>query len=488
MLNLKFDNKRENKPGLLISCIPVVVLLCSIVMIILNKGASSVIDYGYILLLGASIISIILGKITTSRRLKHVWLGIKKSSRQILPTIPILAFIGTLSATWMMSGVVPTLICYGIRILNPDLFLFLTCLVCSVVSVVTGSSWTTIATIGVAFMGIGEMFGFPTGWIAGAIISGAYFGDKVSPLSDTTVLAASTTGVDLFSHIRFMMFTTIPSMVISLIVFAVAGFVISNGGENQMMNMEGTLERCFNISPWVLTIPLVTLILISFRLRTDIVLGIGSLVGLIGMFIFQPQIVNRFVIDDTLWEKIQFCLHTLCLNTSIPTGNELLDGLISTGGIEGMLPTIYLVLSAMVFGGVMIGTGMLGTITDAIIYRLHDHKSVVGTTVVSGIFLNSCTGDQYLSLIIGGNIFKNTYRKMNMRPLVLSRSLEDSISVTSVLIPWNSCGVAQSTVLGVATLMYLPYCVFNILSPLMSLTVAWLGWKIKTPVPASSPR
>lgn len=482
MQNLIFkkkDTSQYSAPSLLLSSIPVIVLLCSLLSIIIFKGASSVIYYGYYLLLGASALALILSFIFSRRKFKIIKLGILKSSRQILPTVPILMFIGTLSATWMLSGVVPTLIYYGIMVLNPDLFLFLTCLICSVVSVVTGSSWTTIATIGVAFMGIGEMLGFSTGWIAGAIISGAYFGDKVSPLSDTTVLAASTTGVDLFSHIRFMMFTTIPSMVIAMVVFTISGVFFHQGNSDQTFSMLSALENSFNISLWVLLIPLFTIVLIAMKKRTDVVLGIGTLSGLAGIFIFQPQIINEFIPADSFFAKIGFCLNVLGTKTELHTGNPLLDDLISTGGIAGMLPTIYLVLSAMIFGGVMIGTGMLGSITKAIITRLHSHKSVISTTVGSGIFLNCFTGDQYLSLIIGGNVFKNTYHRMGIKPLVLSRSLEDSISVTSVLIPWNSCGIAQSTVLGVSTLTYLPYCFFNFLSPLMSLTVAWLGWKIK---------
>ena len=480
------NNTLSCSPSLAVSCIPVIVLICSLIAVILIEGATSVINYGYILLLGASALALLLSVLSTDRRISLFRIGMSKSARQILPTVPILLFIGTLSATWMLSGVVPSLISYGIRILNPQLFLFLTCIICSIVSVVTGSSWTTIATIGVAFMGIGEMFGYPAGWIAGAIISGAYFGDKISPLSDTTVLAASSTGVDLFSHIRFMMLTTIPAMSIALIVFGIAGFMLHDTGDMSTFSMLDSLERVFNVTPWVLIIPAVTLFLIALRLPTLFVLFIGTLTGLIGIFLFQPQIVNELTLTDGFMAKMTFCVRILCLETGISTGNELLDQLISTGGIQGMLPTIYLILSGMIFGGIMIGSGMLGSITRALVKRLRNHRSVVSSTVGSGIFLNGCTGDQYLSIIIGANMFRNTFRRCGIRPLVLSRSLEDSISVTSVLIPWNSCGLTQATVLGVATLNYLPYCIFNLMSPLMSLTFGWFGWKIANSRPASS--
>ncbi len=470
---------KSHTPSLLVSLVPVMLLLAALIMFIAVKGADSVQDYSYWILLSASAVALILSRLCAKRPWRVIWFGMCKSARQIMPAIPILIFIGTLSSTWMLSGVVPMLIDYGLRLLDPGIFLMLSCLICAIVSVVTGSSWTIIATIGVALMGIGTVMGYSPAWTAGAIISGAYFGDKVSPLSDTTVLAASSTGVGLFAHIRFLMLTTIPALAIALIVFSVAGVDTDVYYESHTAEMVDALDATFNMSPWLFAVPLLTGLLIVLRVRTDVTLAISSLVALAAIFIFQPQVIESLSGGAAGWiDDVMVSLKILAVDTSLESGNELLDSLVATGGIAGMLPTVYLVLSAMAFGGVMIGTGMLSAITAAFTHRLSSPRSLVGATVGSGLFLNCCTGDQYLSIIIGGNVFKNTYKRNKMRPQVLSRALEDSISVTSVLIPWNSCGVTQSTVLGVATLTYLPYCVFNYVSPLMSVAMAWIGWKM----------
>lgn len=470
---------RTSSPSLAVSVIPVIVLLVSIIGLIITSGASVVQDYSYYILLGAAAVCVLLSVAFTARRYSTLYLGIRKSARQILPAVLILFFIGTLSATWMLSGVVPTLIDYGLRILNPKAFLLIACAVCAVVSVVTGTSWTTIATIGVAFMGIGTVLGYSPAWIAGAVISGAYFGDKVSPLSDTTVLAAATTGVDLFTHIRYLMLTTVPAMSIALIVYAVVGFFTDTVDAENAMHIQEAIEKTFNTSLWVMLIPALTAVLIALRVKTAKVLLISSLLGLIGIYVFQPQIASQLAGSGDLWSHVKSCLTILATDTQVVTGEESLDSLIGTSGIKGMLPTVYLVLSAMLFGGVMIGSGMLSTITRAITSRLHSPRHLVSTTAASGIFLNACTGDQYLSIIIGGNVYKNCYKRVGVKPQLLGRTIEDSVSVTSVLIPWNSCGLTQSAVLGVATVVYLPFCIFNIMSPVMTLIMAWTGWKVR---------
>ena len=390
-----------------------------------------------------------------------------------MPAIPVLLSIATVSASWMMSGVVPTLIVYGLEILNPMLFLFLTCSICAIVSVLSGTSWTTIATIGVAFIGIGSVMGYEPGWIAGAIISGAYFGDKVSPLSDSTVLASTSCGVEMFTHIKYMMITTVPSMTISLLVFLAYGLFSSPQPLIEQHDIIVHLQSTFNISPWPLLIPLITCTLIIFRVKPLMTLIISTSLGIIGMFIFQPQIVAS--IDNNGFLAV---IKVLFTSTSIDTGDEMLNSLVATGGMEGMMPTIYLVLCAMTFGGMLLGSGMIAAITKAFTRRLHSIRSIVTATVGSGLFFNACTGDQYLSIILGGNVYKKLYRDNGLETRLLSRTLEDSVSVTSVLIPWNSCGVTQATVLGVATLTYLPYCIFNYLSPIMSIIVAYIGYKI----------
>ena len=470
---------KSSQPSFMLSILPIVALLTTLIGIIIVKGADTAQSISYLILLGAAIFSFVLSTIFAPQPISKIIEGIKKSSSQILPAIPILIFIATVSATWMLSGVVPTLIDYGLSIINPKFFLLIACAVCAVISVLSGSSWSTIATIGIAFQGIGNVMGYSDGWIAGAIISGAYFGDKVSPLSDTTVLASSSCKVNLFTHIKYLMLTSTPAMIIALLVYAGVGFFSNANEASQSFDIIIALNNSFNITPWVLAIPIITGILIAMRIKTYITLAVSSLLGLIGIFVFQPQIIEMLGYTTTWNDICIMCSDVLFTETTISTGNELLDSLVSTGGIAGMMPTIYLVLCAMTFGGILIGTGMLGTITRAFTTKIHSLRQTVSATVGSGLFINCCTGDQYLSILLCGNLFRNSYKKNRLEPRLLSRSLEDSISVTSVLIPWNSCGVTQSTVLGVATLTYLPYCIFNIASPLLSLFFAWTGWKIR---------
>lgn len=461
-------------PSLGWSLVPITALLLTIVGVIIVKDADAAQAIGPYILLGAALLTVAIAIGMYRCPLARLWMGLRKSASQILPAIPILVFIASVSATWMMSGVVPALIDYGLQLLSPQLFLFLACAICSAISVISGSSWTTIATIGVALMGIGQVLGYSDGWIAGAIISGAYFGDKMSPLSDTTVLASSSCGVDLFAHIRYMFVTTIPSMTIALIVYFIVGQLTPTAVLSHSIEITEHLHASFNITPWVLLIPLITCVLILLRLKTVFTLALSTLLGLAGMFVFQPQVVTALGGGSSLSSDISVAMGVLFTETSIDTGSDMLNSLVSTGGVEGMLSTIYLVLCSMIFGGMMIGNGMIATITRSFTRRLHSIGSIVGATVGSGLFFNACTADQYLSLILGGNVYKNIYKRNGLNPRLLSRSLEDSISVTSVLIPWNSCGVTQSTVLGVATIVYLPYCLFNWLSPLMTLFVAWL--------------
>lgn len=435
---------------------------------IVVSGADSVSGIGPWILLGASALSAglaLAGKVMSRR---GIIMGSFRSGSQILPAVPILVCIAMVATTWMLSGVVPTLISFGLELLSPRLFLVVACVVCSVISVMTGSSWTTVATIGVAFMGIGEVMGYSDAWIAGAIISGAYFGDKVSPLSDTTVVASSTAGVELFEHIRYLTYTTVPAMLISLGVFFCVGMFTHPGMAADSAPMLHALTAKFNITPWTLVIPVITLVMIALRIPTLIVLFSAAMLGAAGIFIFQPG----------LGMEIGSVITSLWSGSALTTGNQELDSLVSTGGILGMLPTIYLVLSAMVFGAVMIGTGMLARITESLTASLRRRTGIVSATVCSGLAMNCCTADQYLSLIITGNMYRSVYRKFGLESRLLSRSMEDSISVTSVLIPWNSCGVTQATVLGVGTLVYLPCCIFNLLTPIMSIIVARLGYKI----------
>lgn len=457
---------------------PVGCLLLTLVSIVIFKGADAISEFSSYALLGASALGIILSCLSGSLCRRGIKAGYMRSARQILPAVPILLSIALVSTTWMLSGVVPVLIDYGLSILNPTFFLVTTCAVCGVISILTGSSWSTIATIGVAFMGIGTVMGYDTAMVAGAIISGAYFGDKMSPLSDTTVVASSACGVDLFDHIRYMMLTTVPAMTVSLIIFLIIGLYTPVSATTESVAMLSGLADTFVLTPWVLVIPAITGILIVIKVPTFITLAASAMLGLVGILVFQPGISSAITAEAT--SAIAGYARMLWTDFSLSTGNEALDSLVATGGITGMLPTIGLILSAMIFGAVLIGTGMLSVITETFTKSLRKRTSLVAATVGSGLVLNSCTADQYLSLIISGNMYRNAYRRMNLEARLLSRTSEDSVSVTSVLIPWNSCGVTQSAVLGVATLSYLPFCIFNYLCPLMTLLMAWTGFKIRS--------
>ena len=380
----------------------------------------------------------------------------------------------------MISGVVPTLIYYGMQIIHPSFFLASTCIICVLISVMTGSSWTTIATIGIALMGIGKAQRFEEGWIAGAIISGAYFGDKVSPLSETTILAASVTDTPLFRHIRYMMITTIPSLVITLIIFTVAGFSHDANNTQHITEVAAALNEKFHITPWLLIVPVATGILIARKVPSIITLFLSTLLAGIFALIFQPDLLQEISGMaasgfDSLFKGLMMTFYG---STSLHTDNAVLTDLIATRGMSGMMNTIWLILCAMCFGGAMTASGMLGSITSIFVRFMKKTVSVVGATVCSGLFLNLATADQYISIILTGNMFRDIYAKKGYESCLLSRTTEDSVTVTSVLIPWNTCGMTQATILSVPTLVYLPYCFFNIISPLMSIAVAAIGYKI----------
>lgn len=413
---------------------------------------------------------------------KDYELAITNNIAGVASAVIILLIIGALSGTWMVSGVVPTLIYYGIQIIHPSFFLASTCVICALVSVMTGSSWTTIATIGIALMGIGRAQGFEDGWIAGAIISGAYFGDKISPLSDTTVLAASVTDTPLFKHIRYMVITTVPSLIITLVIFTVAGLSHDASNTQHIAEFSASLSDKFHITPWLLIVPVVTGILIARRVPSIVTLFLST--ALAGAFavIFQPELLQEIsgigAGQESIASTYKGLMMTFYGGTSLQTTHPELTELIATRGMSGMMNTIWLILCAMCFGGAMTASGMLGSITSVFVRFMKSTVSVVTSTVCSGIFLNLATADQYISIILTGNMFRDIYEKKGYESRLLSRTTEDSVTVTSVLIPWNTCGMTQATILSVPTMVYLPYCFFNIISPLMSITIAAIGYKI----------
>lgn len=405
-----------------------------------------------------------------------------KTIGDVSVTLVILLAVGMLSGSWMISGIVPTLIYYGVQIMSPQFFLVSACVICSLVSVLSGSSWTTVATIGVALLGISEALGISAAWTAGAIISGAYFGDKMSPLSDTTILASSITGVDLFAHIRYMMYTTVPTFLITLIIFLVAGLGNGEGTELHVAEYTEGLANTFNISLWTLLVPVLTGILIFRRVSSLIVLFTSAIMAGVMALILQPHILHQIANTEelsTFMSLMKGLAITYYGATAVDTGSEALNDLVSTGGMAGMLNTIWLIVCAMCFGAVMVASGMIESITRVIIRMAKTRFSLVSTTVGTGFFLNITTGDQFISIVLTADMYRDAYRQQGYESRLLSRTTEDAATVTSVLVPWNTCGMTQAAVLGVPTLVYLPYCFFNIISPLMTLLVAAIGWKIK---------
>ena len=402
-------------------------------------------------------------------------------------SIVILLLIGAVSGSWMISGVVPTMIYYGMKVIFPEIFLFACCIITALIAVMTGSSWTTIATIGVALVGIGTAQGYEPGWIAGAIISGAYFGDKISPLSDTTVLASSSAGTPLFTHIKFMMVTTVPSFAITLIIFLVVSLLHDEPSTAMVADFSSDLKNSFNISPWLLLVPVLTGVLIARKVSAIATLFIAAVIAGVAAILFQPHVIG-FIADPSCagsGRGLSFVEGFKGLSimyygaTSVDTGNEALNSLVSTRGMTGMLSTVFLIITASCFGGTLVGSGMLQSLTDALVRFVHKRVSMVASTVGTGIFANMITGDQYLSILLTSSLYKKLYEERGYKSKLLSRSVEDSATVTSVLVPWNSCGMTQATVLKVPTLDYLPYCFFNLLSPLMSIFIASIGYKIK---------
>lgn len=343
------------------------------------------------------------------------------------------------------------------------------------VSIMTGSSWTTIATIGIALMGIGRAQGFEEEWIAGAIISGAYFGDKISPLSDTTVLASGTLNVSIFKHIRYMLITTVPSLAISLIIFLIAGFCTVSTSSHEINQFTTALSSRFTITPWLLIVPLLTGVMIAKRLPPVVTLCLSTLLAVVFALIFQPQVLAE-IVDGNLFKG---AMQSIYGETLVQTTNPMLTSLVATRGMQGMMNTIWLIICAMCFGGAMEAGGMVRSLTRLFVRMIRGRVSMVASTVCSGLKLNLAIADQYICILLSNNMFKRIYDRQGYERCLLSRTTEDSVTVTSVLVPWNTCGMTQSTVLGVATLTYLPYCFFNILSPLMSVVVAMIGYKIQ---------
>lgn len=474
---IKIENQKiqQNKElSIWEALLPVFILIGLLAYNIFAKDGAWLGDYSnqYILLMGAGAAAIIgfLNKTTINKMFAEVW----ENWKSVFVPILILVLVGALAGTWLISGIIPAMVYYGLQVLSPTIFLPASVIIAAIISIATGSSWTTSATVGIALVGIGSALGIPTGMIAGAVISGAYFGDKMSPLSDTTNLAPAMAGTDLFTHIKYMTFTTVPTILITLVVFTILSFSVNTNGSSDVSTLLSAINNAFNISPWLFAVPLVVIALILLKTKPLVALGTGIILAAIFAIIFQSEVLVK--LSDSHFESI---FNAILSDTQVETDNERLTELFSSGGIKGMLWTILLIVCAMVFGGIMDAIGALAKITNVL---LEMAKSIFGlffSTVASCIGLNIVASDQYLALVIPGKMFKKAFDDRGLAPENLSRTLEDSGTVTSVLIPWNTCGAYQSGVLGVGVGEYFIYAIFNWLSPFMTLIFAAFRIKIR---------
>ena len=409
-------------------------------------------------------------KVSFATMVAEVW----ENWKSVFVPIMILFLVGALAGTWLVSGIIPAMVYYGLQVLSPEIFLPASVIIAAIISIATGSSWTTSATVGIALVGIGSALGIPTGMIAGAVISGAYFGDKMSPLSDTTNLAPAMAGTDLFTHIKYMSFTTVPTILVTLVVFAILSGTIDTSGSADISNLLASIDNTFHISLWLFIVPGIVIAMILMKTKPLIALGTGVVLAAVFAFIFQSDVLAS--LSDSKFEAI---INSVLIDTNIETDNDKLSELFSSGGMNGMIWTILLITCAMVFGGVMDAIGALAKITKSLLSVATSVFGLFASTVVSCLGLNAIASDQYLALVIPGKMFKKAYEDKGLAPENLSRTLEDSGTVTSVLIPWNTCGAYQSSVLGVDVTDYFVYAIFNYLSPFTTLLFAALNIKIR---------
>lgn len=468
------------QPSFLISLFPLLTLIILLIIGVQLFGEDLTSGPSQIALLIATTVGVTIGLTKLNLSWEEIEEGITDNLKKTGGAIFILIMVGAITASWMLSGVVPTLIYYGLKIIHPSIFLFLIFIITGIVSLMAGSSWTTIGTIGIAMLSAGQILGFSSGWLAGAIISGAYFGDKISPLSDTTNLASSISGVPLYTHIKYLLITNIPSFILSGIIFLIVGFSISSSANLDVNSTVETLKGAFNISGWLLLIPAFTIFLIYKKLSPFLVLFISAITGAIVALLAQPQIIAQISPYplDSMATFIYAPIKLLSSSVTIETGDEMLNRLSSTNGMFGMMNTIWLILCVCAFGGIMESCKFIEVITAKFAHLMRGTFSIVTSTIGASIFCNITLSDQYMSIILPSKMFGDIYKKRGYEARLLSRSVEDSATVTSVLVPWNTCGVAQSAVLGIPTLVYLPYCIFNLISPIISIVISSIGYKI----------
>nr|AOE07698.1 Na+/H+ antiporter NhaC [uncultured bacterium] len=475
------DNSNNKELSIFEALIPVVALILMLfynVFFVFGDNALNGSNQ-FILLLGAAVAAIVgfFKKTSYSQILNEVSENLKSTTGALL----ILLMVGALSGTWLVSGIIPTMIYYGLQLLNPTFFLVSTVIICAIISIATGSSWTTSATVGIALIGIGETLGISLGMTAGAVLSGAYFGDKMSPLSDTTNLAPAMAGAELFTHIKYMAITTVPTFIITLLLFFIIGLNIEVSGTPNVSDKLEAINNAFNISPWLMLVPLAVVVLIVKKTPPLVALLAGTLLAALTSVLAQPQILMSIAETDSYNFETAYkgVMQSITVETAVKTTSADLNDLFSSGGMQGMLDTIWLIICAMVFGGVMDAIGALSRISKALLSLATSTFGLFASTVASCLALNVTASDQYLALVIPGKMFKKAYKDKGLAPENLSRTLEDSGTVTSVLVPWNTCGAFQSSVLGVTVADYFLYAFFNWISPFMTLLIAGLSFKIK---------
>ena len=461
------------------SLIPVVLLVVLLAYNVFVFGDDALSGSNqFILLIGGAIAAVVgfYHKVSYEKMLAEVAENLKSTTGALL----ILLMVGALSGTWLVSGIIPAMIYYGLQILNPTIFLAACVIICAIISIATGSSWTTSATVGIALIGIGNALGIPMGMTAGAVLSGAYFGDKMSPLSDTTNLAPAMAGGDLFTHIRYMLLTTVPTLIVTLIVFVVLGFTMDTSGEADTASILNSIDATFNISGWLFLVPLGVILMILKKTPPLMALLIGTLLGGFFALIFQPEIIAGLsgAKELNFENGYKGILNAITVSTEIATDNVALNDLFTSKGMSGMLGTIWLIMCAMVFGGIMDGIGALSKISETLLGMAKTTFGLFASTVASCLALNVTASDQYLAIVIPGKMFSKAYKDKGLAPENLSRTLEDSGTVTSVLIPWNTCGAYHSGVLGVGVADYFVYAIFNWLSLFMTLLFAAFQIKI----------
>ncbi|MFQ5335584.1 MAG: Na+/H+ antiporter NhaC [Flavobacteriales bacterium] len=473
--------EKIRKPSLTEACMPIVFLIGMLVFNVMIYRDDAISGSNQMVLLLSAAFAALLAFIKGAAW-ADLLKGAVKSIKSSLSAILILMLIGSLAGTWLLSGIVPAIIYYGLQVLNAKIFLFAACVVCCIVSLTTGSSWSTTGTIGIALMGIGQALGLPEGMVAGAIISGAYFGDKMSPLSDTTNLAPAMAGTDIFTHIRYMTITTIPSLLIALLIFIALGFSgQASGAEAEVTPLLSAIGKTFHITPWLFIVPALVIGMIIMRVPPLPALLTGALLGGVFAVVFQPHIIREVsgIEGNYFMAAYVAVMDAMSRTISVTTENEVINELLTTGGMGGMMTTIWLIICAMTFGGVMEAAGYLKRISSAVITLANSSGSLIAATAGTCVFFNITASDQYLAIVVPGRMYKNVFKEEGLMPENLSRTLEDSGTVTSVLVPWNTGGAYNSRVLGVPTLTYLPYCFFNLISPLMTVLVGFIGYKIR---------